>query len=81
MAYKSENLTALGNTAKRGVKPALWIFYNEGGDAVTTAGFLPITCGVANKDKVMVITTTASAEPAWYYATISSGVITLAACS
>lgn len=81
MAFKMKNLTAFGNTAKRNETPALWIFYNEGGDTITTAGFFPINCGVANKDKVLVITTTASADPAWYYATISSGKITLAACS
>ncbi len=81
MAYKQKNLTAFGNTAKRNAAPALWIFYNEGGDTVTTAGFLPANCGVVAKDKVLVITTTASALPAWYYASVSSGVITLTACS
>lgn len=81
MAFSLENLTCIANNAKSGVIPAVWEYYNKASDTVTSAGFFPASCGVKAGDKVLVITSTASDEPQWHYASVSSGVITLAACT
>lgn len=81
MAFSLENLTCIANNAKSGVIPAVWEYYNKGSDTVTSSGFFPASCGVKAGDKILVVTTTASDAPAWYYASVSSGVITLAACT
>ena len=81
MAFSLENLTCFANNAKTGVVPAIWEYYNKGSDTVTTAGYFPANCGVRAKDKILVISATASDAPVWYYASVSSGVITLASCT
>ena len=81
MAFSIENLTCIANNAKSGVIPAIWEYYNKGSDTVTTAGYFPVKCGVKAGDKILVISSTASDSPVWHYASVSSGVITLAACS
>lgn len=79
MAFSLENLSCIANNAKTGVVPAIWEYYNKSSDTITTAGYLPKDCGVRNGDKILVISSTSSDAPVWYYATVSSGVITLAA--
>ena len=81
MAFSLENLTCIANNAKTGVVPAIWEYYNKGSDTITTAGYLHKDCGVRAGDKVLAISATASDAPVWYYASVSSGVITLSACT
>ena len=81
MAFNLKNLSCIANNAKTGVVPAVWEYYNEGGDTITTAGYFPLTSGIRNKDRILVMTTSLAVEPAWYYAEVSSGVITVSACS
>jgi hypothetical protein len=77
MAFKSENLTPIANNTKLGVVPALWMYWNEAGDAVTGAGFIPKHYGVKAKDQVMVIAND-GANHTFYHATVDgTGVITL----
>lgn len=80
MAFKADNLSCVSNNQKTGVVPALWIYWNEGSDTVTTAGFIPAKYGMSAKDQVLVIAGD-GASNAFYHATVSSGVITLAANS
>lgn len=80
MSFKLNNLTPYANNAKKGVIPALWLYYNEDADTLTTAGFFDKDCGVANNDRILVLSTTAIA-PDWYKASVSNGVITLAKAS
>lgn len=79
MAFLKSNLTAFANNAKR--TPRIWNFYNSAGDTVTTAGFMPNTVGLKAGDKVLVFTATPANLPVWYYVSISSGVVSLTACS
>ncbi len=81
MAFSKLRLTTFGNNAKSGVSPAIWIYYNSAGDTVTTAGYIANTYGLKAGDKVMVITATPANLPVWYYVSITSGVVSLIACS
>lgn len=81
MAFELVNLSCITNNAKSGVVPSIWEFYNKNGDTVTTAGYIPFETGIKNNDRVLVLASTASVQPAWYYATVSSGVVTLTACA
>ena len=81
MAFNLANLSCIANNAKSGVIPALWEYYNSNSDTITTAGYFPPNCGIKAKDKVLVISATASDTPMWYYASVTSGVITVSACS
>ena len=81
MAFDKTNLTIFASSAKSGYAPALWSFYNKGGDTITGAGYLTAGCGVKAGDKVLAISAAAASLPVWYYASVSSGVITLTACS
>jgi len=38
MAFDIANLTIISNNQKSGNVPALWLYYNENGDTMTTAG-------------------------------------------
>lgn len=80
MAFKEQNLSCVSNNQKTGVVPAVWVYWNEASDTVTTAGFIPAKYGMSAKDQVLVIAA-AGGGNAWYHATVSSGVITLAANS
>jgi hypothetical protein len=80
MAFKEQNLSCVSNNQKTGVVPAMWIYWNEASDTVTTAGFIPAKYGMSAKDQVLVIAGD-GASNAFYHATVSSGVITLAANS
>ena len=81
MAFDKTNLTVFADSVKSGYAPVLWSFYNEAGDTITAAGYLTKGCGVKAGDKVLNITATPANLPTWYYASVSSGVITLTACS
>lgn len=79
MAFKSENLTPIANNTKLGVVPALWMYYNEAGDVVTGAGYIPKHYGVKAKDQIIVIDNDGGNNK-FYNATVdASGVITLVA--
>lgn len=80
MAFKAKNLRPLGDNATAGVAPQIWVYFNEGSDTVTTAGYIPAGYGVKAKDQVIVVPA-AGTSVAWYYATVSSGVISLTAHS
>ena len=80
MAFKEQNLTCISNNQKTGVVPALWLYWNEGSDTVTTAGYIPAKYGMSAKDQVLVVAA-AGGSATFYHATVSSGVITLAANS
>lgn len=80
MAFKEQNLSCIGNNQKSGVVPAIWVYWNEGSDTVTTAGFIPNKYGMAAGDQVIVVAA-AYGSATWYHASISSGVITLTANS
>lgn len=79
MAFKSENLTPIANNAKLGVVPALWMYYNEAGDTVTSAGYIPANYGVSAKDQIIVVDNTGNSK--FYHATVSASKITLVANS
>lgn len=78
MAFKEQNLSCISNNAKIGVVPALWMFWNEANDTVTTAGYIPANYGMKAKDQVVVVDNDGG-NAVWYNATVSSGVITLVA--
>ena len=75
MAFKYKNLTSI-SVVKEGVVPALWQYWNEAGDTVTTAGFIPAGTGIKAKDQLFVIDGDAG-NAEWYNATVAAGVITL----
>ena len=78
MAFKEQNLSCISNNAKIGVVPALWMYWNEAGDTVTAAGYIPASYGMKAKDQVIVVDNDGG-NAVWYNATVSSGVITLVA--
>ena len=80
MAFKEQNLSCVSNNQKTGVVPAIWVYWNEAADTVTTAGFIPAKYGMSAKDQVLVIDDDGG-NNTWYNATVSSGVITLVANS
>jgi hypothetical protein len=78
MAFKNENLSSVANNCKTGVVPALWMYYNEANDTVTTAGYIPAHYGVSTRDQVIVVKSDGTS--AFYHATVSNaGVVTLVA--
>lgn len=76
--FNVENLSCVANNAKIGKAPALWMYYNEAGDDVTSAGFIPSTYGMRAKDQVIVVVANGD-NNVWYHATVSEGKITLVA--
>ena len=80
MAFKLDNLTTMANTTKTGVVPAIWSFWNEAGDTVTTAGYIPAGHRISAGDQILVIDSDKE-NNTWYHATIAAGVITLVANS
>lgn len=77
MTFKVKNLRPIGDNAATGVVPSIWLFFNADSDTVTTAGYIPASTGVKAKDMIAVIPA-AGTSMAWYHATVSNGVITLA---
>ena len=82
MSYKLQNLTQIGNNGKAGVVPALWMYWNEDDETVTTAGYFAPNSGIKLRDQIMVISAD-NGSIAWYHASVneSTGVITLFANS
>lgn len=80
MAFKAKNLRPLGDNATRGVVPSLWVYYNEGGDTVTTGGYIPTSYGIKAKDQICVIPSNGH-DATWYYVTVSGSTATLVAYS
>ena len=76
--FNVENLSCVANNAKIGKVPALWMYWNEAGDTVTTAGYIPANYGMKAKDQVIVVDNDGG-NAVWYNATVSNGVITLVA--
>lgn len=55
-------------------------YFNADGDTLTTAGYFPGTLGLKVGDRICVIPADLTTADAWYYvASISSGVVTVAA--
>ena len=79
MAYNARNLTPIANNGKAGVVPAVWAYWNEAGDTVTTAGLIK-NVAMNLKDQVLVIAATGASNK-WYYvsAKAANGAITLTA--
>lgn len=80
MAFDAKNLRPIGDNVGSAVVPVIWTYYNGASDTVTTAGFIPAGYNVKAKDQVIVIDADGE-NNTWYHATVSSGVITLAANS
>lgn len=79
MAFKQKNLTPISNNVKTGVVPALWMYWNEDGDTVTTAGFIGSGYGISAKDQILVVDNDGGNNK-FYNATVDAkGVITLVA--
>lgn len=81
MSYSIKNLMNVTNNKSKtqgaGI-PNKWVFYNADSDTVTDAGFIEANNGVKAGDQVEVIAAN-YASHAYYYAVVSSGVITLTA--
>lgn len=77
MAYKRENITCYANNARTGVVPALWLYYNEAGDTVTTAGYV-VDQRIAKNDVVTVIGTDHK-KAEYYVSAAENGKATLTA--
>ena len=80
MAFERVNLINIASSTKSSVIPAIWEYYNKAGDDVTAVGYVPAFSGIKNNDRVLVVTTSAKVQPAWYYATVASNKVTLGAC-
>lgn len=80
MAFSAKNLRPLGDNVTSSSVPVIWVYFNSASDTVTTAGYIPTGYNVKAKDQVIVIPA-AGTSVAWYYATVSSGVISLTAHS
>lgn len=80
MAFKAKNLRPLGDNTTAGVVPALWVYFNADSDTVTTAGYVPTSYGVKEKDMVAVIPA-AGTSMAWYHVVLTSGKLVLTANS
>lgn len=68
MAFKAKNLRPWGDNATAGVAPVFYIYFNEGSDTVTTAGYIPASTGVKAKDMVAVVPA-AGTSIVWYHVT------------
>lgn len=77
MAFKRENLTCYANNARTGVVPALWLYYNEGGDTVTAAGFIADNHMAAGD--IVTVLTTDHKKADYYVSAVANGKATLAA--
>lgn len=76
--FNVENLSCVCNNAKIGKVPAIWVYFNEAADEVTSAGFIPSTYGMKAKDQVIVVDASGESNK-WYHATMAEGKITLVA--
>nr|DAE46869.1 MAG TPA: hypothetical protein [Caudoviricetes sp.] len=77
MAFSREKLTCYANNARTGVVPALWLYYNDAGDVVTSAGFVKDNRMAVN-DVVKVIGKDHKIAD-YYVSAVSAGAATLTA--
>lgn len=76
------NWGCMFNNAAAGV-PRLYVYWNENGDTITTAGYFPATLGIKTGDMVLVVPKDSATAPAWYKLSVAAdtGVVTAAAAS
>lgn len=86
MAFKIENFGAEIANIKPIIAesaPRYWVYYNEGADTVTTAGFIPnatvAALGIRAGDRIRVIPKTLTSADVTYYAVITAGQLTITA--
>ncbi|MBR4420171.1 MAG: hypothetical protein IKT32_04760 [Clostridia bacterium] len=81
MAFKIENFGSEVANAKSVLGGVCYYrYFNADGDTLTTAGYFPGNLGLKVGDRICVIPATLSTADAWYYvASISAGVVTVAA--
>lgn len=80
MAFSREKLTCYANNARTGVTPALWLYDNTDGDAVTSKGFIKDQ-RIAKNDYVTVVSTSDHKRTEYYVYVVTNGAATLAAVS
>lgn len=83
MAFKIENFGSEVANAKSILGGVCYYrYFNADGDTLTTAGYFPGNLGLKAGDRICVIPATLSNADAWYYvASVSAGVVTVAALS
>lgn len=85
MAFEIKNLGSEIVNVKTIISncPKYWIYFNEAGDTVTAAGFIPDTVvasvGIQAGDRIRVIPATLTQKDVEYHAVISNGQLTLTA--
>lgn len=81
MAFKLENFGSEVANAKSILGGVCYYrYFNADGDTITTAGYFPNTLGLKVGDRICVIPATLTNPDAWHYvASITSGVVTVAA--
>lgn len=83
MAFKIENFGSEVANAKSILGGVCYYrYFNADGDTLTTAGYFPGNLGLKAGDRICVIPATLSSKDVWYYvASVSAGVVTVAALS
>jgi hypothetical protein len=81
MAYNRDNLTPIGNNAKRGSVPCVYAYWNEGSDTVTTSGFFTNVFEMKAADQVLVIDADGSGNTWYHVSSVTDGAATLVANS
>lgn len=76
MAFDRENLTVVTNNVKSGVVVKKWLYYNEGGDDVTSASYFSDLRFVAG-DLIEVIDAKGNIQIFYVASVTSAGVVTL----
>jgi hypothetical protein len=79
MAFSRANLTPIGNNAKRGSVPSLWLYYNEDGDTVTTSGYMTNSYELTAGDIILELASNKQTLTFYYVSAVSSGAATLVA--
>jgi hypothetical protein len=81
MAFKIENFGSEVANAKSVLGGVCYYrYFNANGDTLTTAGYFPGNLGLKVGDRICVIPATLSSKDVWYYvASVSAGVVTVAA--
>lgn len=77
MAFSRERLTCYANNARTGVVPALWLYYNEDRDTVTSDGYFKDN-RMAKNDIVKVVGTDHKIAD-YYVSAVTAGAATLTA--
>ena len=80
MAFDRERLTLVAGGCKTSVQPALWLYWNEDTDTVTTAGYMAHSA-LSVKDQVMVIPAAGTGITFYYVSAKRGNAATLTAVS